>query len=60
MHEMYEIGQQAKYRFLGVSEMHKIFDGWNVWNGPISCRVIIWVLLNLRCLSCKNIDLLVY
>ena len=41
MHEMYEIGQQAKYRFLGVSEMHKIFDGSNVWNWPISCRV--WI-----------------
>ena len=30
MDEMYEIAQQFKYRFLGVSEMYKICDGWNV------------------------------
>lgn len=30
MDEMYEIAQQAKYRFLGVGEMYKIGDGWNV------------------------------
>ena len=33
MDEMYEIAQQAKYRFFRVSEMYKICDGWNVWNG---------------------------
>ena len=29
MGEMYEIAQQAKYRFLGVSEMYKFCGGWN-------------------------------
>ena len=27
MDEMYDIAQQAKYRFLGVDEMYKICDG---------------------------------
>ena len=56
MDEMYEIAQQARYRFLGVSEMYKICDGWNEWNRLISCRVWIWILENLRCLRCKSIN----
>ena len=30
MDEMYEIAQQAKYKILGIDEMYKICDGWNV------------------------------
>ena len=33
MDEMYEIVEQAKYRYLGIDEMYKIGDGWNVLNG---------------------------
>ena len=47
MDEMYETAQQAKYRFLGIDEMYKICDGWNVQNRPISCGVWIWILENL-------------
>ena len=54
MDEMFEIAQQTKYRFLGVSEMYKIWDGWNVWNRSSFCSVWIWILQNLRCLSCKS------
>ena len=51
---MFEIAQQTKYRFLGVSEMYKIWDEWNVWNRSSFCSVWIWILQNLRCLSCKS------
>ena len=44
MDEIYEIAQQAKYRFLGVSEMYQICDGWNMRNRPISYRVWIWIV----------------
>ena len=29
MDEMYEVTQQAKYRFLGIDEVYKIGDEWN-------------------------------
>ena len=53
MDEMYEIAQQAKYRFFGVSEMYKICDGLNVQNRLISfiefqyeyCRICIVLVL---------------
>ena len=32
MDEMYEIAQQAKYEILGINEMYKLRDGWNVPN----------------------------
>ena len=51
---MFEIAQQTKYRFLGVSEMYKICDGWNVWHRSSFCSVWIWILQNLRCLSWKS------
>ena len=46
----------SQVQIFGVSEMYKICDGWNVRNRPISCRVWIWILQNLRCLSCKSIN----
>ena len=58
MDEMYEIAQQAKYRFFGVSEMYKICDGLNVQNRLISFKVSISILQNLHCLGFKSINFL--
>ena len=33
MDEIYEIAQQAKWSFLGIDEVYKIGDWWNVRNG---------------------------
>ena len=55
MDEMYEIAQQAKYMFLGGRwSVHKIGNGWNVQDWLIYCKVWIWILQNLRCLSFKS------
>ena len=32
MDEMYEIAQQASYRFLWINKVYKIGDEWNVRN----------------------------
>ena len=55
MDEMYEIPQQAKYRVLGIDEVYKISDGWNVRNWLIYCKVWIWILQNFLCLICINL-----
>ena len=34
MDKMYKVLEQAKHRYLGIDEMYKIDDGWNVWNSP--------------------------
>ena len=34
----------------------QIGDGWNVGNQLIYCEIWIWILQNLRCLSCKSIN----
>ena len=34
MDEMYKIAQLAKYRILGIDEVYKIGDWWNVQNSP--------------------------
>ena len=34
MDEMYEIAQEAKYRFFGIDEVCKIGGGWIVQNWP--------------------------
>ena len=36
--EMYETAQQAKERFLGIDDVYKIGDGWNIQNWPIYCE----------------------
>ena len=42
--------------FLGIDEVYKIGAEWNVRNWLIYCVVWIWILQNLRCLSCKSIN----
>ena len=32
MDEMHEIAEQAKYKILGIDEMYKVRDAWNVPN----------------------------
>ena len=52
MYEMYETAQQAKYRFLGVDEMYKNCDGWNVRNRPIFMRSLNMNTAEFGCSSC--------
>ena len=37
--EMYEIVEQTKYKYLGINEMYKIGDEWNIRKWSIFAKI---------------------